>query len=130
MGTFLQRIAGLLEPGGRFLAHSGMVAESFLPAFQERAWLSAGDQIQVLIDNHYDPAQAHVRQQLTYYRRTPEGVDVVDRTADYYIYTLADLLHLFISAGLEPVACYGTVEGDDYQVGDGGVWIVAVKKVT
>ncbi len=128
MLTFLTRIADLLEPGGRFLAQSGMVAESFLPDFQERAWLPIGDTIQVLIENQYDPLTARVEQHLTYYRRAETGVEVVDRKAHYYIYTLADLLDLFVEAGLDPVDCYGTVEGDNYQVGDEGVWVLAVKK--
>ncbi|WP_375447918.1 class I SAM-dependent methyltransferase [uncultured Fibrella sp.] len=128
MLAFLQRIADLLEPGGRFLAQSGMVAESFLPDFQERAWLPVGDAIQVLIENQYDPLTARVDQHLTYYRRGKTGVEVVERTAEYYIYTLADLLRLFNEANLEPIACYGTVEGDSYQVGDEGVWVLAVKK--
>lgn len=127
MLTFLQRIADLLEPGGRFLAQSGMVAESFLPDFQERAWLPVGDDIQVLVDNQYDPLTACVEQHLTYYKRSETGVEVVDRTAQYYVYTVADLAGLFSQAGLEPVACYGTVEGDAYQVGDEGVWLLAVK---
>ncbi|MBO0951672.1 class I SAM-dependent methyltransferase [Fibrella forsythiae] len=129
MVLFLQRIADLLEPGGRFLAQSGMVAESFLPDFQERAWLPVGDDIQVLVHNQYDPFTACVTQHLTYYRRSKTGVDVVDRTAQYYIYTVADLLALFKEAGLEPTACFGTVEGDSYQIGDEGAWITAVKKV-
>ncbi|RYF60185.1 MAG: class I SAM-dependent methyltransferase, partial [Cytophagaceae bacterium] len=129
MLSFLQRITDLLEPGGRFLAQSGMVAESFLPDFQERAWLPVGDNMQVLVENQYDPFTACVDQHLTYYRRSKTGVDVVDRTAQYYIYTVADLLSLFREAGLEPTACYGTVEGDSYQIGDEGVWIAAVKKM-
>ncbi|HEX9955851.1 MAG TPA: methyltransferase domain-containing protein [Fibrella sp.] len=127
MLEFLTRIADLLEPGGRFLAQSGMVAESFLPAFQERAWLPVGDTMQVLIENQYDPLAARVDQHLTYYQRGDTGVQVVDRVAHYYIYTLADLLSLFAEAGLELVDCYGTVEGDPYQVGDEGVWILAAK---
>ena len=128
MLVFLQRIADLLEPGGRFLAQSGMVAESFLPDFQERTWLPIGDTIQVLFTNQYDPLTACVEQHLTYYRRTQDGVEVADRTARYYIYTVADLCSLFAEAGLDPVACYGTIDGDAYRVGDEGVWILAVKK--
>ena len=128
MLAFLQRIASLLEPGGRFLAHSGMVAESFLPDFQERAWLPVGETIQVLVENQYDPLRACVEQHLTYYRRSETGVEVANRTAHYYIYTVADLASLFKQAGLDTVACYGTVEGDAYRVGDEGVWLLAVKK--
>lgn len=127
MLTFLRRIADLLQPGGRFLAQTGMVAESFLPAFQERAWLPIGDSMQVLIENQYDPLTARVDQYLTYYRRSETGVEAADRLAHYYIYTLADLRSLFAEAGLDPVACYGTVEGEAYQIGDEGVWLLAVK---
>lgn len=129
MGTFLGRIADLLEPGGRFMAQSGMVAESFLPDFQERAWLPVGDDMQVLIANQYDPLAARVDQQLTYYKQTKNGIDVANRLANYYIYTVAELIQFAAQAGLDCVATHGTVDGDDYQVGDEGIWLVFVKKM-
>ncbi len=129
MLAFLRRIAGLLAPGGRFLAQSGMVAESFLPDFQERAWLDAGPDIQVLIQNDYDPLTARVTQKIRYYRQGENNsTEVNDRTAHYYVYTVAELLSLFREAGLMPVDTYGTPTGESYQVGDEGIWILAQKK--
>ena len=68
-----------------------------------------------------------VEQRLTYYRHQENAVETAHRTAHYYIYTLADLLTMMTTAGLAPIVCYGTVEGDEYKVGDEGVWILAEK---
>ncbi|MBO0934225.1 class I SAM-dependent methyltransferase [Fibrella aquatilis] len=128
MQAFLQRIADCLEPGGRLLVHSNMVAESFLPDFQEFAWLPVGDTLRVLAEHQYDPMNSMVEQRLTYYRHADKGVDTAHRTAHYYIYTIAELLSMMGIAGLQPLACYGTVYGDDYKVGDEGIWVVAQKE--
>lgn len=125
MSDFMQRLARLLEPGGRLLVQSGMVAESFLPDYQERSWLPVGNDIQVLVENAYDPLMGQLTQQLTYYQQTKAGTERVQRTAQYTIYTVAELVRFCRSAGLEVLALYGTVEGDGYQVGDEGVWLVA-----
>ncbi|MBO0937507.1 class I SAM-dependent methyltransferase [Fibrella sp. HMF5335] len=128
MQAFLQRVADYLEPGGRWLAHSNMVAESFLPDFQEFAWLPVGDTLRVLAEHQYDPLNSMVEQRLTYYRHVDKTVETAQRTAHYYIYTIAELLSMMALAGLQTLACYGTVEGDEYKVGDEGIWIIAQKE--
>ena len=128
MALFLQRVSDCLEPGGRLLVHSSMVAESFLPDFQEFAWLPVGNDLRVLAEYQYDPMNSMVEQRLTYYRHLDKTVETAHRTAHYYIYTIAELLSMMTKAGLQPVACYGTVEGDDYKVGDEGVWLVVQKQ--
>lgn len=127
MQAFIQRVADLLEPGGRWLVHSNMVAESFLPDFQEFAWLPVDDTMRVLAEHQYDPMHSMVEQRLTYYRHYEKTVETAYRTAHYYIYTIAELLSLLVAAGLQTLACYGTVEGDEYKVGDEGIWIVVQK---
>lgn len=122
MLAFLTRIADLLKPGGRFLVHSAMIAESVLPDYQERNWQPIGD-ILFLVENEYDPLESRIDSHLTYVRNGETQI----RMAQHYVYTLAELRWLFAQAGLPIVACYGTVEGDPYALGDEAVWILSEK---
>ncbi|MVM34039.1 methyltransferase domain-containing protein [Spirosoma sp. HMF4905] len=125
MLTFLTRIATLLKPGGRFLAHSEMVAESVLPDYQARNWQpvedTSGESILFLVENEYAPLHSRIDSHLTYVK----AGEIQSRTAQHYIYTLAELSQLFAEAGLTILDCYGTVEGDPYALGDEAVWLLA-----
>lgn len=125
MLAFLQRVATLLKPGGRFLAHSEMIAESVLPDYQARNWQPVGDTILFLVENEYDPLESRIDSRLTYIRNG----EVQTRTAQHYIYTLAELHRLYAEAGLTVVACYGTAEGDPYALGDEAVWLLASRAI-
>lgn len=122
MLRFLTRIAGLLRSGGRFLAHSSMIAEVILPDYLERNWQPIGD-ILFLVENEYVPVDSRIDSHLTYVRN---GV-VQTRMAQHYIYTLAELLRLFQLTGLEVIDCYGTVDGSPIGLGDEAVWVLAEK---
>ena len=127
MLAFLTRIAGLLKPGGRFLAHSEMLAESVLPGYQVRNWQPVDngedEPILLLVENDYVPIESRIDAQLTYVR----AGETQTRTAQHFVYTLAELRQLFIEAGFTVVACYGTLEGEPFALGDEAVWIVAQK---
>ncbi|MFD2936220.1 SAM-dependent methyltransferase [Spirosoma flavum] len=127
MLAFLTRIAGLLKQGGQFLAHSEMIAESILPDYQARSWQPIGhdgdEPILFLVENEYDPRDSRIDSHLTYVR----AGETQTRTAQHFVYTLAELCRLFSEAGLTVVDCYGTVEGDMFTLGDEAVWIVAKK---
>lgn len=128
MLTFLQRIADLLRPGGRLLVHSSMVAEVVLPDFQERNWMPVGHDMTVLVENQYEPLQGCIHQQLTYLKNNTDGsVESAQRTAAYYVYTLAELTRLMAQVGLAVESVYGTIHLDPFMVGDEGAWIVAEK---
>ena len=124
MIAFLTRIATLLKPGGRFLAHSEMVAESILPDYQARNWQpvedASGESILFLVENEYYPLHSRIDSHLTYVK----AGEVQTRTAQHYVYTLAELSQLFIETGFEVIDCYGTVEGDPYVLGDEAVWLL------
>ncbi|GAB4024510.1 class I SAM-dependent methyltransferase [Spirosoma koreense] len=121
MLLLLTKIAGLLRPGGRFLAHTEMVAESVLPDYQGRNWQPVGDDILFLVENTYDPLESRIESHLTYIHKG----ELQTRTAQHYIYTLAELRHFFAETGLSILACYGTPEGESYVLGDEAVWILA-----
>lgn len=126
MLAFLTRIAGLLRPGGRFLAHTEMVAESVLPDYQARSWQPIGESMLFLADNEYDPVESRIDSHLTYVH---DG-QTHTRLAQHYVYTLAELGRLFAEAGLTVLARYGTVDGESYALGDEGVWLLAEKATT
>ncbi|GAB3014510.1 class I SAM-dependent methyltransferase [Spirosoma pulveris] len=127
MLAFLTRIARFLKPGGHFLAHSEMLAESVLPDYQARNWQPVGDQennpLLFLVENEYDPLESRIDSYLTYIQ---DG-KTQTRKAQHFIYTLAELCRLFDRAGLHVVACYGTVECEPFSLGDEAVWIHAYK---
>ena len=127
MLTFLNRIARVLKPGGRFLAHTEMVAESVLPDYQARNWqpVSAadGESILFLVENDYLPLDSRIDSHLTYVK----GGEIQTRLARHYVYTLAELKHLFLEAGLDVIACYGTVDGELYALGDEAAWFLVEK---
>jgi SAM-dependent methyltransferase len=127
MLAFLNRIANLLVPGGRFLAHTEMIAESVLPDYQARNWQPIegrdGAPILFMVENEYDPLESRIDSHLTYIHQG----ETQTRLAQHYVYTLAELTHLFLEAGLSVVACYGTIEGDTFSLGDEAVWILVEK---
>lgn len=128
MLAFLTRIARFLKPGGRFLAHSEMIAESVLPDYQARNWQPIGDEegepLLFLVENEYDPLESRIDSSLTYV----QAGKTQTRKAEHYVYTLAELCRLFDKAGLDVVACYGTIEGEPFSLGDEAVWIYAQRK--
>lgn len=125
MLRFLRRIANLLQPGGRLLIQSSMVAEVVLPDFQERNWMPVGEELMVLVENNYIPAESRIEQNLTYILAIP-GQPLVSeqRTAHYYIYTIAELNQLFMQAGFSLESLYGTLDQQPFMVGDEGIWAV------
>ncbi len=127
MLAFLTRIAGLLKPGGRFLAHSEMIAESVLPDYQARNWQPIGNEgdesILFLVENEYNALESRIDSHLTYVR----AGETQTRTAQHFVYTLAELRRLFTEAGLTVIDCYGTVDGDPFSLGDEAVWLLARK---
>lgn len=129
MLLFLTRIGALLKPGGRFLAHSEMIAESVLPDYQARNWQPIGNDnahpILFLVENDYNPLESRIDSHLTYVR---DGVTQT-RLAQHYVYTLAELIRLFGEAGFRVVVSYGTVDGHPYSLGDEAVWLLAEKKL-
>lgn len=126
MLAFLTRIARLLQPGGRLLVHTEMLAESVLPDYQPRNWMpieTPKGSLLFMVENDYQPLQSCIDSHLTYvYEGRTET-----RTARHYIYTLAELVRLFEQAGFEMQQVLGTEHGDSYQVGDAGAWLLAQK---
>lgn len=123
MLRFLTRIAELLKPGGRFLAHTGLIAESVLPDYQARNWQPVGDDLLFLAEHHYDALAGRIDAHLTYVR----GGKTETRLARHYVFTLAELARLCADAGLTVLAAYGTPDRTLYQLGDESLWLLTEK---
>ncbi len=124
MQEFLQKIANQLQPGGRFVAHTQLLAESVLPDFQERAWMKIGDDIMYLAQNEYDALRGVIHAELTYVR----GYQQVTRSVEQHVYTLADLTVLMEEAGLLVTEVFGSLDGESFALGDEQAYLLAVKK--
>ncbi len=121
MQQFLQKIADHLAPGGRFAAHTQLLAESALPHFQEYSWLPVGEDIKYMVRNRYDAHEGVIHAELTYIR----GEEQVTRQIEQYVYTLAELSAMMESAGLTVLETFGSLDGEPFALGDEQAYILA-----
>jgi len=125
MRQFLQKIADQLPPGGHFVAHTQLLAESVFPNFQERSWMKVGDDIRYLAYNEYDASQGMIRAELTYVR----GGEQVTRNIEQYVYTLAELSALMQEVGLIVTETFGSLDGEPFALGDEQAYLLAEKRI-
>lgn len=124
MREFLRKIAQQLQSGGRFVAHTQLLAESVLPNFQERSWMKVGEDISYLAHNDYDVNLGVIHAELTYIR----GSEHMTRSIEQYVYTLAELSALMGEAGLTVTETFGSLDGEPFALGDEQAYLLAVKK--
>lgn len=125
---FLQRIAGLLQPGALFMAHSSMIAEVVLPDYQGQSCMRISDNLLFMAENEYDALSGRVTSQLTYIQTGKnQKAEITTRQAEHYIYTLAELIRLFTKAGFRAIDCFGTVDLQPFTVGDEAAWLLVQK---
>lgn len=102
-----------------------MLAESVLPDYQARNWQPVGEDgdepILFLVENEYVPMESRIDSHLTYVR----AGQTQTRTAQHFVYTLAEIRGLFGEAGLTILDCYGSIDGESFALGDEAVWILA-----
>lgn len=123
MREFLQKIAQQLQPGGRFVAHTQLLAESVLPNFQERNWMKVGEDISYLAHSEYDVNLGVIYAELTYIR----GSEHLTRHIEQHVYTLAELSALMSEAGLTVTETFGSLDGEPFALGDEQAYLLAVK---
>ena len=124
MREFLRKIAQQLQSGGRFVAHTQLLAESVLPNFQERSWMKVGDDISYLAHNDYDVNLGVIHAELTYIR----GSEHMTRSIEQHVFTLAELSALMGEAGLTVTETFGSLDGEPFALGDEQAYLLAVKK--
>ena len=125
MREFLQKIADHLAPGGTFVAHTQLLAESVFPNFQEHTWMPVGNDIKYLAHNEFDAAQGVIHAELTYVR----GQEQVTRKIKQHVYSLAELSAMMQSAGLTVTETFGSLDGEPFALGDEQAYLLAGKSI-
>ena len=123
MQRFLQKIADHLPPGGHFVAHTQLLAESVFPNFQERTWMPVGNDITYLAHNEFDVSEGVVHAELTYTRNG----ECVTRSIEQYVFTLAELSAMMQAAGLTVTETFASLDGEPFALGDEQAYLLAVK---
>lgn len=118
--AILQRVAGLLKPGGIFLINSWMVAEVAIRHFKERDWHWAGE-FQCVLDSRYllSPSRIETEQTII----APDGT-IEKRKGVDYIFTLNELEAMAVEAGLRLKNVYSTPRKKAFALGDGVVYLI------
>jgi cyclopropane fatty-acyl-phospholipid synthase-like methyltransferase len=124
MVAFLQKISAHMQPGGRFVAHTHLLAESILPHFQERNWMPVGEDILYIAHNEYDALEGVINADVTYV----QGSEQVTRQIKQYVFTLAEMKHLFTQAGLTLTEVFASLDGELFALGDEQAYLLAVKE--
>lgn len=119
---FLHAVSRTLKPGARFIMDAPAVAECLLTHLLEKRTIQLGD-ITATIDTRYDHEQGRMFNDFTF---TRHGVDD-RRPSSQRIYTYRELAALLDAAGLEPLAAYGSWNGDEFKLGAQRLLLVSKK---
>ncbi|MFH1239114.1 MAG: class I SAM-dependent methyltransferase, partial [bacterium] len=94
MDLFIQKIAGWLKSGGKFILHTAMAAETILPNFQGKEEVTIGD-INLLMHHIYNTGESFIETNYSFFRA---GV-TERRVSRHYIYTLAEIKKMLLAVG-------------------------------
>jgi len=119
---FLHAVARTLKLGARFILDAPAIAECLLPHLLEKRTIQLGD-ITATIDTRYDHEQGRMFNDFTF---TRDGIDD-KRPSSQRIYTYRELTELLRAAGLEPVAAYGSLSGEEFKLGAQRLLLVSEK---
>jgi SAM-dependent methyltransferase len=119
---FCRRVAAALKPGGRFVIHTAMAAESVLPDFKEREWITAGD-IACLMANGYDSERSALETHYTFIR---DG-RVEKRSSEHQVYTVGEIGRLLAAAGFRVLSAVGSPDGTPFEFKDPQLYLIAEK---
>ena len=108
---FLDAVARVLEPGGRFVLDLH-TAETILPVFEPRDWHTVGD-VLVLQDRRWDHATGHIRSTWTF---VTEG-RTTTREASIRLYTYAQVVDMLTAAGFRTVQGIDPETEFDFELG-------------
>ncbi len=117
---FLEAIATVLRPGGRFLLESGAVSESILPALQPERKLRIGD-LDFHSRNSYDAAESRMDITYTFTRGDRQEVKPIHQ----WVHSAGEIRRMLRCSGLEPVAAFGDLDGARHVLGSPRFLVVA-----
>lgn len=119
--AFLQAISRVLKPGGRFLFDTH-IAETVLPAFQERGWTRVGEAM-VLEERRYD----HVRSRLDLDWTIVQDGKVLQNPSSFRIYSYRELCQLLTDTGFTDIEGFDKFSQAPFQLGSRMLALVARK---
>ena len=122
MQAFLGGVARALLPGRRFVAETGMAAESILPALAPRESVQIGD-ILLRLDHRYLPGERCLETRYTFVR----GRRTESRTGFHWVYTTGEIRGMLEAAGLRVIHLLGGLDRSPYRAGDGVLYVVAMR---
>jgi SAM-dependent methyltransferase len=119
---FLRAVANTLKPGARFVLETGYVAETLLPALQERAWYPVGEDYW-LANRRYDPVEGRLHVEYIYIH---EGT-IDRRTMSARVHTCREVIRLLEQAGFTDVQTYGSLAKEPFRLGSKNLLAVAMR---
>ncbi len=108
---FLEAVARVLRPGGRYLLE-GHTVETVLPVFQPRSWQRVGKQL-VLEEREWDHTTGHIRATWTF---LTEG-RTTSKEMSIRLYTYAQVVNMLTSAGFMKVRAIDPETSLDFRLG-------------
>ncbi len=126
MKLFIEKVSSAIEPGGKFIINSGMLAESILPNLMNysKNHTYIVDNITMDVANIYHVEDSYMRSNLTY---TKEG-KTEEHSFKHYVFTLGEVRRLLKLYGLPIIATYSSTTKEEYKLGDRQIYIVAEKE--
>jgi cyclopropane fatty-acyl-phospholipid synthase-like methyltransferase len=122
MKQFLAGVARALKPGARFIVNTAMAAESLLPDFEEQSCHEVGD-ITTTIKERYLATESCVDSEYIFERNGQKEI----RRAKHWIYTAAEIQRILAQAGFKVLDCFGSLQGEPYQLGSRELFVVSEK---
>jgi SAM-dependent methyltransferase len=116
-------IAGAMKPGAQFVLDTGSVAESILPALQQRRWISVGDII-FLSAATYDVGESRLDVEYTFVR----GASRETKTAHTSIFTTGELRQMFEAGGMTVESMLASPAGEPFRLGSQRLILTARKR--
>ena len=106
---FLDAIAAVLKPGGRFILESGAVSESILPVLQPERRLRIGD-LDFHSRNTYNAVESRMDITYTFRRGQLEEVKPIHQ----WVHSAAEIHRMIRRSGIEPLGAFSTFDGAPY----------------
>lgn len=122
METFVAGVARALRPGARFVASTGMAAESVIPKHQPSETFQIGD-IRLTIDSRYRADLSCVDEEYTFER----AGEVEVRPSVHWVYTAGEIRRMLERAGFAILAVYGSVDRGPFTLGTTELFVVSEK---
>jgi len=123
VAAFFAAVAAALEPGGRFVVDSSMVAEAMLPHLDLEGTYEAGG-ITMTDRRRYDVRASRVDATVTFERA---GVRTTREMSDWVV-TSGELVRLLDGAGFEVEALHGGTDATAFGVGSPRLLAVARRR--